>query len=85
MTTTEPLSGPRGTGRSDAELAADEVLAPAFARLRARHGRSVPEETIRLVLAECHEHLRAEATVTTYLVVLAERAASTRIAELARG
>ena len=87
MTATEPQAGTRAAWPSRPEPTGvhDDVLAPAVARLRARYGHAVPDETIHLVLRQSHERLRAQATVTTYLVVLAERAASVRIAALARG
>jgi hypothetical protein len=87
MTTAEPLAAPWETGPAGPEPAGDDdeaVLAPAVARLRARYGHAVPDETIRLVLRTSHDRLRAQARVTTYLLVLAERAASTQLAALAR-
>lgn len=57
-----------------------DALVPAALRLHARLGGAVDLVTVRLVLDECYEDLRARATVTTFLVVLAERTAAARLA-----
>jgi hypothetical protein len=57
-----------------------DLLAPAAARLTARYGQLVGPDTVRLVLHETYEALLADATVTTYLPILAERSAATRLA-----
>jgi hypothetical protein len=57
-----------------------DPLAPAAARLTARYGPVIGEETIRQVLRETYEALLAGATVTTFLPILAERSAAARLA-----
>ena len=57
-----------------------DPLAPAAARLTARYGQLLGPDTIRLVLHEAYEALLANASVTTFLPVLAERSAAARLA-----
>lgn len=57
-----------------------DLLAPAAARLTARYGRSVDADTIRAILHETYDALLADATITTFLPLLAERTAATRLA-----
>lgn len=59
-----------------------DVLGPAVLRLHARFGPQVDVETIRRTLDECYDRLLAQATITTYLVVLAERNAAARLAAM---
>lgn len=58
-----------------------DLLAPAAARLTARYGRTVDADTIHTILRETYDALLAGATVTTFLPLLAERTAATRIAQ----
>lgn len=57
-----------------------DPLAPAAARLTARYGRLVDLDAIRLALHEAYEALLADATVTAFLPLLAERSAAARLA-----
>lgn len=59
------------------------ALGPAALRLHARFGGAVDLETIRLVLDDSYARLLARATVTGFLVILAERTAATRLAAVA--
>lgn len=62
-----------------------DLLAPAAARLTARYGRSVDADTIRTVLRETYDALLADATVTAFLPLLAERSAAARLARTGGG
>jgi hypothetical protein len=57
-------------------------LAAAAARLTTRYGAHLPAAAIREVLYETHQRLLARATVTTYLPLLAERAAAAQLGDL---
>lgn len=58
-----------------------DPLAPAAARLTARYGQLIGNDTVRQVLHETYDALLAAATVTTFLPILAERSAATRLAQ----
>lgn len=55
------------------------ALEPVVMRLHLRFGAAVDRETVERVLDECYDQLRAHATVTSYLVILAERSAAQRL------
>ncbi|QYG92268.1 hypothetical protein HC251_07325 [Iamia sp. SCSIO 61187] len=55
------------------------ALEPAATRLHLRFGDAVDRETVARVLDECYDRLQAHATVTSYLVILAERTAAQRL------
>lgn len=57
-----------------------DLLAPAAARLTTRFGQRIEAETIHRVLHETYRTLLTTATVTTFLPLLAERSAATRLA-----
>ncbi len=57
-----------------------DALEAAALRLESRFGPRIDLATIRRTLDDCYERLVAQATVTTYLVVLAERNAARRLA-----
>lgn len=58
-----------------------DLLAPAAARLMARYGQLIDAETIHRVLHETYRTLLANATVTNFLPILAERSAATQLAD----
>jgi hypothetical protein len=57
-----------------------DPLAPAAARLTTRYGHLMGAETIHMVLHETYRALLANATITSFLPILAERSAATRLA-----
>jgi hypothetical protein len=57
-----------------------DPLAPAAARLTARYGQLLGPDAIRLALNEAYEALLADATVTAFLPILAERSAAAHLA-----
>lgn len=59
-----------------------DALASAALRLHARFGGAVELAVVREVLEECYDRLLAQATVTSFLVILAERTAASRLAAL---
>jgi hypothetical protein len=61
--------------------AADDLTA-ATARLTTRYGAHLPAATISDIVQEVYRSLLARATVTTYVPLLAERAAAARLADL---
>jgi hypothetical protein len=72
------VAPPRPTTRTDGD-----ALAHATARLVVRFGHVADAEEIRALLDECHTRLRARASVTSYLVVLSERAVAAALAQRA--
>lgn len=58
------------------------TLEPAAMRLHLRFGGAVDQEVVWQVLGECYDRLLAQATVTTFLVILAERTAAQRLRAL---
>jgi hypothetical protein len=75
-------TGPPARAGAAADIA-PAALRAAQQRLTLRFGSSVPAPTIARVLEETYERFLARSTVTTYLPLLAERAAATRLRELA--
>jgi Protein-tyrosine-phosphatase-like, N-terminal domain len=62
-----------------------DTLASAAARLTARYGRLIAAETIHEVLHETYQSLLSNATITTFLPILAERSAATQLADTTNG
>nr|WP_024127236.1 arsenate reductase ArsC [Streptomyces sp. F8]AHE39972.1 Putative arsenate reductase (arsC) [Streptomyces sp. F8] len=68
---------------SSPPLLPDERLAAGAARLATRHAGRFSAETVRGLLADSYRRLAATASVTTHLVVLAERLGAERLDALA--
>lgn len=62
-----------------------DALEQSARRLHARFGGDVDLDTVRAVVDACHDRLRARATVTSFLVILAERGAATHLARMVGG
>jgi protein-tyrosine phosphatase-like protein len=58
-----------------------DPLAPAAARLTARYGQLMDAEIIHRVLHETYRALLANATITNFLPILAERSAAKQLAD----
>jgi hypothetical protein len=59
------------------------ALTAVAERLAARYDGTVPADTIRRVLHDEYHALLATSTITTYLPLLAERAADARLTDIA--
>jgi hypothetical protein len=62
-----------------------DLLALSVARLTARYGHLADADAIRTILHETYEALLADATVTTFIPLLAERSVATRLARAGKG
>ena len=58
-----------------------DLLGPAAARLTARYGQLMDTEIIHRVLHETYRALLANATITSFLPILAERSAAKQLAD----
>jgi hypothetical protein len=62
---------------------APAALTAVAERLAVRFGGTVPADTIHRVLHDEYQGLLATSTITTYLPLLAERAADARLSQIA--
>jgi hypothetical protein len=60
-----------------------DALAPIADRLGQRYAGTIPSDVIRTVLDETFQELESTARITAYLLLLAERCASRRLADMA--
>lgn len=82
---TDLVVAPPAPAADPAPVRAPDALAPVVARLLVRFGDEADAAEVRAVVEACHTRLAAGASVTTYLPVLAERAAAATLARRAGG